>query len=76
MPRVLQLMVKAGHRAVLLFCVQHTGVNEVRPADHIDSVYGELLRESLAVGVELLAYKVRATQAGFKLSRRLPVVLP
>ena len=35
---------ETGKRAVLFFCVQHTGIKEVRPADHIDTRYGELLR--------------------------------
>jgi sugar fermentation stimulation protein A len=33
-------MVAAGHRAVLVFCVQRGDVDRVRPADHIDPVYG------------------------------------
>ena len=74
--RELALMVKEGQRAVLLFCVQHTGIQEVRPADHIDSVYGQLLRDVVKTGVEVLAYKARVRPAGFALSRRLPVILP
>lgn len=73
--RELQLMASRGNRAVLLFCVQHTGIKEVRPADHIDSHYGELLREVCAAGVEVLAYKVRVASNGFKLSRPVPVTL-
>ncbi len=46
-----------GHRAVLLFCVQHTGVSRVSVADHIDPEYGRLLRQAAAEGVELLAYR-------------------
>ena len=44
-----------GYRAVLLFCVQHTGINTVAPADDIDPRYGELLREAAAKGVEVMA---------------------
>lgn len=74
--RELRLMVQKGNRSVLFFCVQHTGIQEVRPADHIDRTYGELLRQVAAAGVEVMAYKVRVTPSGFKLSRRVPVVLP
>ena len=74
--RELELMARVGKRAVLLFCVQHTGVKEVRPADHIDTRYSELLRQVAAAGVELLAYKAKVSQAGFKLWRSVPVVLP
>jgi len=73
--RELELMARIGKRAVLLFCVQHTGVKEVRPADHIDIRYSDLLRQVAAAGVEVLAYKVRVSQAGFKLWRSVPVVL-
>jgi sugar fermentation stimulation protein A len=45
-----------GDRAVLLFCVQHSGIDRVRPADTIDPEYGRLLRQAAAQGVEILAY--------------------
>lgn len=47
---------KQGDRAVLLFCVQHEGINEVKPADEIDPDYGKLLRQAAEAGVEVLAY--------------------
>lgn len=45
-----------GARAVLLFCVQHTGVTRVDVARHIDPDYARLLDLALSKGVELLAY--------------------
>jgi len=66
---------ESGNRAVLFFCVQHTGVNEVRPADHIDPNYGSVLRQAADAGVEIMAWKVRVTPSGFRLSREAPVVL-
>ncbi|MEM7283597.1 MAG: DNA/RNA nuclease SfsA [Pseudomonadota bacterium] len=65
----------SGQRAVLFFCVQHTGINEVRPADHIDKKYGETLRVAMDHGVEVIAYKVRRVPSGFKLWRDVPVVV-
>jgi len=62
-------------RSVLFLCVQHTGIEEVRPADHIDSEYGKLLREALDSGVEVMAYKVRKSNKGFQLWRDLPVIV-
>ncbi|MCG8413830.1 MAG: DNA/RNA nuclease SfsA [Pseudomonadales bacterium] len=47
---------KNGERAVLFFCVQHTGIDHVRPADDIDPEYGRLLRLAQQSGVELIAY--------------------
>ena len=43
-----------GHRAVLLFCVQHSGIQRITPADNIDPEYGRLLREVVSKGVEVL----------------------
>jgi sugar fermentation stimulation protein A len=54
--RELMQMRQQGHRAVLLFCVQHTGIKQVSPADHIDARYGETLRAALSAGVEVIAY--------------------
>ena len=49
-------VIQQGQRAVLLFCVQHTGICQVSPAEHIDPVYAATLREASARGVEVLAY--------------------
>jgi sugar fermentation stimulation protein A len=73
--RELIRMSQSDARSVLFFCVQHTGITEVRPADHIDSGYGKLLREALYSGVEMLAYKVRKSNNGFRLWRDLPVIV-
>ncbi|MCH4293166.1 DNA/RNA nuclease SfsA [Shewanella sp. 3B26] len=54
--RELMEMKARGFRAVLLFVVQHQGIKAVAPADHIDAKYGDLLRQAMAAGVEVLAY--------------------
>jgi len=73
--RELMLMVEQGHRAVLMFCVAHTGIERVRPADHIDPEYGQLLREAVSAGVEVYAYGARITPDEVTISRPLPVSL-
>jgi len=73
--RELMAVVAAGDRAVLLFCVQLTGVTEVRPADSIDPLYGGLLREASVAGVEILAWQAEINPAEIKLINPLPVVL-
>lgn len=52
----LMLMSARGYRAVLFFCVQHTGIQRVSPADAIDPDYGRLLREAASQGVQIMAY--------------------
>jgi len=73
--RELMAMVAQGQRAVMLFCVPHGGIEQVRPADHIDPKYGQLLREAAAAGVEVLAYGAVPTPEDVTLTRAVPVVL-
>ena len=72
--REMMEMVRQGHRALLVFCVQRGDARAVRPADHIDPVYGRTLREALAAGVEAVALRATVTPEEIRLSERLPVV--
>jgi sugar fermentation stimulation protein A len=74
--RELMGVVARGDRAVLCFCVQRADVREVRPADAIDPLYGRTLREAVAAGVEVIAYRARVSLAGIWLADRLPVICP
>lgn len=75
--RELMGVVQQGQRGVLLFCVQHTGITQVSPADHIDPVYGRTLREAMAAGVEVLAYGATINPGLnlIELGQPLPLVL-
>ena len=66
-----------GHRAVLMFCVQHSGIQRIMPADNIDPEYGRLLREVASKGVEVLAYKAEfdLQNSRVTLRERVPVLL-
>lgn len=66
----------AGLRPVQLYCVQRGDVHEVRPADSIDPGYGRTLREALAAGVEVLAYRAKVSAREITLAERIPVVCP
>jgi sugar fermentation stimulation protein A len=74
--RELMRLKSAGLRPVQVFCVQRGDVNEVRPADGIDPEYGRTLREALAAGVEVLAYRAKVTAREIALAERIPVVCP
>lgn len=72
----LQEMMKVcagGARALLVFCVQRGDVERVSPADHIDPLYGQTLREALAAGVEVCALGAAVSPAAIKLERLLPL---
>ena len=68
-----------GHRAVLLFAVLHSGIDDVKPAEHIDFKYTKLLREASQQGVEIIAYKAifKKEQLKFNLAltNKVPVIL-
>ena len=66
-------MVAQGSRAALLFCVQHTGINCVKPAKSIDPVYAETLKEAVMHGVEVLAYNAALSPTEIVLKNKLPV---
>ncbi len=55
--RELMAMVTAGHRAVLFFCVQLTGVQRMEVAAEIDPGYAATLSEAVAAGVEVIAWR-------------------
>ena len=73
--RTLMQVVQDGGRAVLFFCVQHSGARRAGPADEIDRVYGQLLREASDQGVEILAWRTAMGADEFTLDEALPVVL-
>lgn len=74
--RELMRLKAAGLRSVQLYCVQRGDVNEVRPADGIDHEYGRTLREAIAAGVEVLAYRARVTPEEIRIAKRIEVVCP
>ncbi len=75
--RELMAVRRDGFRAMVIFCVAHDGVVEVRPADDIDPRFGELLRQAAGEGVELLAYGATydLARGSATLDREVPVTL-
>ncbi|WP_299004871.1 DNA/RNA nuclease SfsA [uncultured Shewanella sp.] len=67
--RELMEMVKAGHRAILLFVVQHSGIQSVKIAKHIDPDYADLLQQAKKAGVEVLAYRCQLNKDEIKLTK-------
>lgn len=68
-------VVRQGHRAALIFCVQHTGAQAMRPADEVDPTYGRLLRQAVTEGVTVMAWKTRISAQEFVLEREVPLTL-
>jgi sugar fermentation stimulation protein A len=67
--------VRGGNtRAVLFFCVFHTGINRVTVAEDIDPVYAQALAEAVASGVEIMAWQAEISPMGIELARPLPLL--
>lgn len=74
--RELMGVVAQGGRGVIFFCVQRGDVQAVRPADEIDPLYGETLRQALEAGVEALACRALVSPDGVTLDTPIPVICP
>lgn len=64
-----------GQRAVLIYCVNLSGITAVRAAQEIDPEYAAALAEAKTAGVEVLAYGTQITPAGIEVTQRLAVEL-
>ena len=73
--RELQLQVEQGNRGVLLFLIMRTDIDQIVPADLIDPTYGQLLRQAINNGVEVLAYKTDINLEGIKVTHSIPIIL-
>ena len=67
----LQSLVQQGARGVLLFCVQHLGIQSVSPATHVDPEYAEALKIASGKGVEILAYACKTDLLNMDISHRI-----
>lgn len=68
-------VVAAGDRGVLVFAVGRGDVSAVAPADTVDPVYGRTLRDAVARGVEVVAYRMEPSGGGLTLGEALPVAI-
>jgi sugar fermentation stimulation protein A len=73
--RELAREVQAGHRAVVFFLVSRGDAEVFSPADEIDPVYGKALRDAVAAGVEVLAYRCEITKKSLSLGPPVRVSL-
>ena len=68
-------MVRAGHRAVMLFFVNRTDGKRFCPADAIDPAYAKALREAVKAGVEVIAVRADASTKELTTGQEIPVHL-
>jgi sugar fermentation stimulation protein A len=71
----LMSMVDAGHRAVMFYLVQRDDASLFRPADDIDPLYADTLRQAFQHGVEILVYEANVSIDEITLGKPLPFEL-
>lgn len=71
--RELSQLARCGQRALLVYCVQHSGIESVAPARHIDAQYAHAFDEALEAGVEVIALGATLSAEQITLERILPL---
>jgi len=66
---------KQGHRAILVFCVLHTGSKNLKVLESHNSTYTNKFKNALEHGVEILAYKAAISTQEITLANKLPIQL-
>ena len=74
--RALHQCVQDGIRAILFFCVPHSGIDRLTIADDIDSTYAKAVRIAVSAGVEVLAYRWDVSPNEWTLDREIPFQIP
>jgi len=67
-------MVRAGHRAVMVFLIQRSDARRLALARDVDPGYGEAFDRALAAGVEAIALRCRMSPEEILVDRPVPIV--
>ncbi len=71
--RTLETVLKAGHRAAVVFVVQRPDASAFATSDSSDPDLADALRSALAAGVEAYAYNCEVTERSIRLDQALPI---
>jgi sugar fermentation stimulation protein A len=71
---ILNVQSSQPRRAVMLYLVQHTGIEQVSPATHIDPVYAQLVADAKLVGVEFIVYNCKINEENILINQELNFV--
>lgn len=71
----LAALAASGTRAALLFVAQHATARAVMPDRTIDPAFGAALRDAVAAGVEVFAYRCSIARKGITLTKAIPCVI-
>lgn len=67
-------MVKAGHRAVMVYAIQRDDVKNFSLAADIDPTYAAAFRQAIEAGVEAIAYKCRLSPKAIEITKSVPIL--
>ena len=67
---------KQGYRAVLLYCVLHSGIKTLKFAESIDPEYAKKISHAITNGVEVLAYKAKISTQEMELDSKIAIASP
>jgi sugar fermentation stimulation protein A len=67
-------MVRAGHRAVMVYLIQRADVTKLSLARDIDAHYGAAFDRARAAGVEMLALRCKLSPAAIAVDKPVPIV--
>jgi len=62
-----------GFEAGVFFCVQRADAQYFSPADHVDKLYADTLREAAQAGVQVMAYQAEVRPQGIAIAKKLPI---
>ncbi len=68
----LQRLVSLGSRGIIFFLIQRTDAVIFRPADMIDKIYGEKLRQAVSSGVEIMVMDTQINSRFIKIRGHVP----
>lgn len=74
--RELAAMIAAGHRSVLVFCVQRADATAFSLADDIDRAYAAEFGIAIAAGVECLVYRCHISLDDIRVTGCIPLQFP
>lgn len=69
-------MVRAGHRAVMVYLVQRADAHKLSFCNDIDPGYVAVLRAAREVGVEAIALRCRVSPEEITVEKQIPLVVP
>ncbi|BBO29258.1 sugar fermentation stimulation protein [Alteromonas sp. I4] len=68
-------LARAGTHTCLLFCVQHSAIEQVSVARHIDPAYAAAVIDAVEAGVQIIAVSCEMSQEKITINQSLPVIL-